>query len=64
VITTVIWQSTSAYPPEYTAAMGFACSWSWQWRSAWRLCCNGSYATITGKAFRPRPLRWGQGLPI
>ena len=63
VITTVIWQSTSAYPPEYgrAAAMGL-CLFvvlAVAIGLARLVLRKGSYATITGKAFRPRPLRLG-----
>jgi iron(III) transport system permease protein len=63
VITTVIWQSTSAYPPEYgrAAAMGL-CLFvvlAVAIGLARLVLRKGSYATITGKAFRPRPMRLG-----
>jgi iron(III) transport system permease protein len=63
VITTVIWQSTSAYPPEYgrAAAMGL-CLFvilAVTIGLARLVLRKGSYATITGKAYRPRPLRLG-----
>jgi iron(III) transport system permease protein len=63
VITTVIWQSTSAYPPEYgrAAAMGL-CLFvvlAVAIGLARLVLRKGSYATITGKAFRPRSLRLG-----
>jgi len=63
VVTTAIWQSTSAYPPEYgrAAAMGL-CLFvvlAVAIGSARFVLRKGSYATITGKAFRPRPLRLG-----
>src|SRR5579871_453987 len=63
VITTVIWQSTSAYPPEYgrAAAMGL-CLFvvlAVAIGLARLVLRKGSYATITGRAFRPRPLRLG-----
>ena len=65
VITTVIWQSTSAYPPEYgrAAAMGL-CLFvvlAVAIGLARLVLRGGNYATITGKAFRPRPLRPGAG---
>ena len=65
VVTTVIWQSTSAYPPEYgrAAAMGL-CLFvvlAVAIGLARLVLRKGSYATITGKAFRPRPLRLGAG---
>lgn len=63
VITTAIWDSTLSYPPAYgrAAAMGLALFvvmfgmlsfYRWVVR-------RGSYATITGKAFRPRPMDMG-----
>ena len=64
VVTTAIWQSTTAYPPEYgrAAAMGlclFVLLAGAIGLSRYILR-NGSYATITGKAFRPRPMRLGR----
>ena len=63
VVTTAIWQATLSYPPEYgrAAAMGlslFAVMLVMLGLS--RLVLRkGSHATITGKAFRPRPLEVG-----
>jgi iron(III) transport system permease protein len=63
VVTTAIWQATLSYPPEYgrAAAMGlslFAVMLVMLGLS--RLVLRrGSHATITGKAFRPRPLEIG-----
>ena len=63
VITTAIWDSALAYPPDYgrASAMGlslfvvmFAMLTFYRWRIG-----RGSYATITGKAFRPRPMDMG-----
>ena len=59
VVTTAIWQATSAYPPEYgrAAAMGL-CLFvvlAVAIGLARLVLAKGSYATITGKAFRPRP---------
>ncbi len=63
VITTAIWDSTLSYPPDYgrASAMGlslfvvmFAMLTFYRWRIN-----KGSYATITGKAFRPRPMDMG-----
>lgn len=63
VITTAIWDSTLSYPPDYgrASAMGlslfvvmFAMLSFYRWRIN-----KGSYATITGKAFRPRPMDMG-----
>ncbi len=64
VVTTAIWQATSAYPPEYgrAAAMGL-CLFvvlAVAIGLARLVLAKGSYATITGKAFRPRPLRLGR----
>jgi iron(III) transport system permease protein len=64
VITTAIWDSTLAYPPDYgrASAMGlalfvvmFAMLTFYRW-----VIGRGSYATITGKAFRPRPMDMGR----
>ena len=64
VITTAIWDSTLSYPPDYgrASAMGlslfvvmFAMLSFYRWRIN-----KGSYATITGKAFRPRPMDMGK----
>jgi iron(III) transport system permease protein len=64
VVTTAIWQATSAYPPEYgrAAAMGL-CLFvvlAVAIGLARMVLARGSYATITGKAFRPRALRLGR----
>jgi iron(III) transport system permease protein len=64
VITTAIWDSTLSYPPDYgrASAMGlmlfvvmFAMLSFYRWRIN-----KGSFATITGKAFRPRPMDMGR----
>jgi len=64
VITTAIWDSTLSYPPDYgrASAMGlmlfvvmFAMLSFYRWRIN-----KGSFATITGKAFRPRPMDMGK----
>ena len=64
VVTTAIWQATSAYPPEYgrAAAMGLCLFLvlALAIGLARLVLAKGSYATITGKAFRPRPLRLGR----
>jgi iron(III) transport system permease protein len=63
VITTAIWEATLSFPADYgrASAMGFALFavmlasltlYRWVIR-------RGNYATITGKAFRPRPLEMG-----
>jgi iron(III) transport system permease protein len=63
VITTSIWEATLSFPPDYgrAAAMGialfavmFASLTAYRW-----IVRRGNYATITGKAFRPRPLEMG-----
>jgi iron(III) transport system permease protein len=64
VITTAIWDSTLAYPPDYgrASAMGlalfvvmFGMLTFYRW-----VIGRGSFATITGKAFRPRPMDMGR----
>jgi iron(III) transport system permease protein len=64
VITTAIWDSTLAYPPDYgrASAMGlalfvvmFGMLTFYRW-----MVGRGSFATITGKAFRPRPMDMGR----
>ena len=64
VVTTAIWQSVSAYPPEYgrAAAMGLSLFvvLAVAIGLARLILAKGNYATITGKAFRPRPLRLGR----
>ncbi len=64
VITTAIWDSTLAYPPAYgrASAMGlalfvvmFGMLTFYRW-----IVKRGSFATITGKAFRPRPMDMGR----
>jgi iron(III) transport system permease protein len=67
VVTTAMYQLVSQYPPRFptAAAMGvslFAVMFAMMWAYR-RIVGSGSYATITGKAFRPRvmdvgPLRW------
>src|SRR5437588_8059799 len=63
VVTTAIWEATLSFPPDYgrAAAMGlalfavmFASLTGYRW-----IVRRGNYATITGKAFRPRPLEMG-----
>jgi iron(III) transport system permease protein len=64
VVTTAIWQYTLSYPPEYgkAAALGFALFgvmfltlsfYRWMVR-------RGTFATISGKAFQPRPIDMGR----
>ena len=64
VITTAIWDSTLSFPPDYgrASAMGLALfvvmfAMLTLYR---RLIMGGSFATITGKAFRPRPMDMGR----
>jgi iron(III) transport system permease protein len=64
VITTAIWDSTLSYPPDYgrASAMGlslFVVMFGTLTFYRWRIN-KGSYATITGKAFRPRPMDMGR----
>ncbi len=64
VITTAIWDSTLSYPPDYgrASAMGlslFIVMFGMLTFYRWRIN-KGSYATITGKAFRPRPMDMGR----
>jgi iron(III) transport system permease protein len=64
VITTAIWDSTLSYPPAYgrASAMGlalfivmFGMLTFYRW-----VVGRGSFATITGKAYRPRPMDMGR----
>jgi iron(III) transport system permease protein len=64
VITTAIWDSTLSYPADYgrASAMGlalFVVMFGMLTFYRWRIN-KGSYATITGKAFRPRPMDMGR----
>src|SRR6202790_725456 len=66
VITTAIWEATLSFPPDYgrASAMGFAL-FAVMFASLTgyrRIVRRGNYATITGKAFRPRPLEMGDYL--
>src|SRR5438309_8467678 len=63
VITTAIWDSTLSFPPDYgrASAMGLALfvvmfGMLTVYR---RMMSRGSFATITGKAFRPRAMDMG-----
>jgi len=63
VITTAIWDSTLSYPPDYgrASAMGLALfvvmfAMLTFYR---RVIGRGTYTTISGKAFRPRPMDMG-----
>jgi iron(III) transport system permease protein len=64
VITTAIWDSTLAYPPDYgrASAMGLALFVVMFGMLTFyrRMVGRGSFATITGKAFRPRPMDMGR----
>ena len=64
VVTTSIWSTVEAFPPNYgkAAAMGLslflvmvAMLTFYRW-----VVTRGSFATITGKAFRPRPMDMGR----
>jgi len=63
VVTTAIWESTLSYPPDYghAAAMGLSLFGAMliTLGLARVIMRHGSYATITGKAFRPRPMDVG-----
>ena len=63
VVTTAIWESTLSFPPDYghAAAMGLSLSGAMvvTLGIARLIMRKGSYATITGKAFRPRPMDVG-----
>ena len=63
VVTTAIWESTLSFPPDYgrAAAMGLSLSVAMvvTLGIAKLIMSKGSYATITGKAFRPRPMKVG-----
>jgi len=64
VITTAIWDSTLSYPPDYgrASAMGLALFVvMFGMLTFYRyMIVGGSFATITGKAFRPRPMNMGR----
>ena len=64
VITTAIWESTLSFPPDYgrASAMGlalFAVMFGMLTFYRW-VVGRGSFATISGKAFRPRPMDMGR----
>lgn len=63
VITTAIWQAALSYPPDYgrAAAMGLSLFGAMviTLGLAKLIMRKGSYATITGKAFRPRAMEVG-----
>src|SRR3954452_11086503 len=63
VVTTAIWEATQVFPPEYgrAAALGLSlfAAMVVTLTIAKLIMRRGSYATITGKAFRPRPINAG-----
>ena len=63
VVTTAIWEATLSYPPDYgrAAAMGLSLFGAMlvTLGAAKLIMRKGSYATITGKAFRPRGIDVG-----
>ncbi len=64
VITTAIWDSTLSYPPDYgrASAMGlalFGVMFGMLTFYRWRIN-RGTFTTISGKAFRPRPMDMGK----
>lgn len=68
VITTAIWEMTLSYPPDYgrAAALGvslFAIMFVMLALYRW-IVRRGNYATISGKAFRPRTIDMGRGTYI
>jgi iron(III) transport system permease protein len=64
VITTAIWDSTLAYPPDYgrASAMGLALFIVMFGMLTFyrRIIGRGTFTTISGKAFRPRPMDMGR----
>ena len=64
VITTAIWDSTLAYPPDYgrASAMGLSLFVVMFGMLTFyrRVIGRGSFTTISGKAFRPRPMDMGR----
>jgi iron(III) transport system permease protein len=64
VVTTAIWTATASFPPDYgrAAAMGISLfAVMLVSLTIYRMIVTrGSYATITGKAFRPRPMDMGR----
>jgi iron(III) transport system permease protein len=63
VVTTAIWEATQSFPPDYgrAAALGLSlfAAMVVTLTIAKLIMRRGSYATITGKAFRPRPVDAG-----
>ena len=64
VVTTVIWQATLSFPPDYgrAAAMGLSLFGVMliTLTIARFMLRHGTYTTITGKAFRPREMDVGR----
>jgi iron(III) transport system permease protein len=64
VITTAIWDSTLAYPPDYgrASAMGLSLFVVMFVMLSFyrRIIGRGTFTTISGKAFRPRPMDMGR----
>ncbi|SEN76435.1 iron(III) transport system permease protein [Rhodospirillales bacterium URHD0017] len=64
VITTAIWDSTLAYPPDYgrASAMGLSLFVVMFLMLTFyrRMIGRGTFTTISGKAFRPRPMDMGR----
>ena len=64
VITTAIWDSTLAYPPDYgrASAMGLSLFVVMFVMLTFyrRIIGRGTFTTISGKAFRPRPMDMGR----
>ena len=64
VITTAIWQAVQSFPPDYprASALGIALfAVMFATLSGYRLIVRrGNFATITGKAFRPRQMAMGR----
>lgn len=64
VITTAIWDSTLSYPPDYgrASAMGLSLFVVMFGMLTFyrRVIARGSFTTISGKAFRPRPMDMGR----
>jgi iron(III) transport system permease protein len=64
VITTAIWEAVQSFPPDYprASALGIALSAvMFATLSLYRfLVRRGNFATITGKAFRPRTMAMGR----
>lgn len=68
VVTTAIWQATQVFPPDYgrAAALGLSlfAAMTVTLTLARLIMRKGSYATISGKGFRPRPIRAGRARPL